>query len=188
MAENPLSGRGGEDTRRVRAEAIGNPGERRFRLLAIIDRETWVVWMEKEDLRRLGQALEQVLANLPDVDPGGASPSVGIEDFNIVTPRQMRAGRMELGYDEKSNRLILVAHDFEATGTSDSAFVCRLPPAVARDLAGEAATVVAAGRPRCPLCGMPVDADGHTCPKQNGHFPHRLEEFQEDDEDEDSTG
>ena len=29
--------------------------------------------------------------------------------------------------------------------------------------------IVAAGRPPCPLCGLPLDADGHICPRQNGH-------------------
>jgi len=29
--------------------------------------------------------------------------------------------------------------------------------------------VVAAGRPPCPLCGLPLDPDGHVCPRQNGY-------------------
>ena len=29
--------------------------------------------------------------------------------------------------------------------------------------------IVAAGRPPCPLCGLPLDTDGHVCPRQNGH-------------------
>jgi len=32
--------------------------------------------------------------------------------------------------------------------------------------------VVAAGRPPCPLCGNPLDPEGHVCPRQNGH--HRV--------------
>jgi uncharacterized repeat protein (TIGR03847 family) len=27
----------------------------------------------------------------------------------------------------------------------------------------------AAGRPPCPLCGLPLDVSGHVCPRQNGH-------------------
>ena len=29
--------------------------------------------------------------------------------------------------------------------------------------------IVASGRPNCPLCSRPMDADGHSCPRQNGH-------------------
>jgi uncharacterized repeat protein (TIGR03847 family) len=187
MSEDPIGKRGREEAQRVRAEALGQPGERRFRLMAVIDGETRIVWMEKEDLRRLGQALEQVLANLPESGSIEVESEFSLEDFEIETAKQIRAGRMELGYDEKTNRLVLIAHDIEAIDDNDPAFVCRLTPALARELAEEAATVVAAGRPRCPLCGRPIDPEGHTCAKQNGHFPHRLEEVQDDEDDEEPS-
>ena len=28
----------------------------------------------------------------------------------------------------------------------------------------------AAGRPPCPLCGAPLDPQGHICPRRNGHY------------------
>ena len=46
----------------------------------------------------------------------------------------------------------------------------RLSPAVARAFAKRALRVVAAGRPPCPLCGNPLDPEGHICPRQNGHL------------------
>jgi uncharacterized repeat protein (TIGR03847 family) len=36
-------------------------------------------------------------------------------------------------------------------------------------LARHGALVCAAGRPRCPLCGNPIDPEGHQCPALNGH-------------------
>jgi uncharacterized repeat protein (TIGR03847 family) len=36
-------------------------------------------------------------------------------------------------------------------------------------LARHGAAVCAAGRPRCPLCGNPMDPEGHRCPALNGH-------------------
>jgi hypothetical protein len=36
-------------------------------------------------------------------------------------------------------------------------------------LARHGALVCAAGRPRCPLCGNPMDPEGHRCPALNGH-------------------
>ena len=35
--------------------------------------------------------------------------------------------------------------------------------------AEEALRVCAAGRPLCPLCGGPMDPNGHPCPRTNGH-------------------
>ena len=36
-------------------------------------------------------------------------------------------------------------------------------------LARHAAAVCSAGRPRCRLCGLPLDPEGHKCPALNGH-------------------
>ena len=38
-------------------------------------------------------------------------------------------------------------------------------------LARHGAAVCAAGRPRCQLCGLPLDPGGHVCPALNGHRP-----------------
>ena len=35
-----------------------------------------------------------------------------------------------------------------------------------------AVSLVSAGRPPCPLCGRPIDPDGHMCIKTNGHKKH----------------
>jgi len=181
MADDPISS--GDEALQVKAEAVGEPGQRRFRLLAIIDRETRIVWLEKEQLARLAQALEQVLDNLPGRGPESSTPALVAKEFDIDTRHQIRAGRMELGFDENRKHLIIIAHDLEADDASAPAFVCRLTPGQARELAEEAAEVVMAGRPLCPLCGRPIDPGGHSCDKQNGHFPHRLDEVREDGDD-----
>jgi uncharacterized repeat protein (TIGR03847 family) len=40
---------------------------------------------------------------------------------------------------------------------------------MARAFIQRAQRVVAAGRPPCPLCALPLDPEGHICPRQNGH-------------------
>ena len=32
-----------------------------------------------------------------------------------------------------------------------------------------AKTIVSAGRPACPFCGLPIDPLGHLCPRANGY-------------------
>jgi uncharacterized repeat protein (TIGR03847 family) len=46
----------------------------------------------------------------------------------------------------------------------------RLTPDVARRFVNRAIEVVAAGRLPCPLCGQPLDPQGHICPRRNGHY------------------
>jgi uncharacterized repeat protein (TIGR03847 family) len=45
----------------------------------------------------------------------------------------------------------------------------RISAASARAFVARAERVVAAGRPPCPLCGLPLDPAGHICPRQNGY-------------------
>jgi len=45
----------------------------------------------------------------------------------------------------------------------------RISPGAARAFAQRALQLVSSGRPPCPLCGLPLDASGHVCPRQNGH-------------------
>jgi uncharacterized repeat protein (TIGR03847 family) len=40
----------------------------------------------------------------------------------------------------------------------------------ARGFVNRALSVVAAGRLPCPLCGQPLDPQGHICPRRNGHY------------------
>jgi uncharacterized repeat protein (TIGR03847 family) len=46
----------------------------------------------------------------------------------------------------------------------------RVTAAAARSFVQRAAQVVASGRPPCPLCGQPLDPQGHICPRRNGHY------------------
>jgi uncharacterized repeat protein (TIGR03847 family) len=42
--------------------------------------------------------------------------------------------------------------------------VVRMPVGTARAFAKRTREIVGAGRPLCPLCGTPIDPEGHTCP------------------------
>ncbi len=46
----------------------------------------------------------------------------------------------------------------------------RLTAEVARGFVNRALEVVSAGRLPCPLCGQPLDPQGHICPRRNGHY------------------
>jgi uncharacterized repeat protein (TIGR03847 family) len=46
----------------------------------------------------------------------------------------------------------------------------RLTAEAARGFVNRAIEIVAAGRLPCPLCGQPLDPQGHICPRRNGHY------------------
>jgi uncharacterized repeat protein (TIGR03847 family) len=46
----------------------------------------------------------------------------------------------------------------------------RMTADAARSFVNRALEVVSAGRLPCPLCGQPLDPQGHICPRRNGHY------------------
>ena len=164
---------------RVMVEAIGEPGSRRFRLVATIQNETIVLWMEKQQLQALGIALGQVLETISEPDSPFDEPD-GLEPFDFETRRQFRVGRLELGFDEASDRVIMVAHDLEDPDGNQIA--CRISRRQARDISADADMIVSAGRPICPLCLEAMGPGPHVCPGMNGHFPIHPDETLLEDE------
>jgi uncharacterized repeat protein (TIGR03847 family) len=156
------------DAWRVMVEAIGEPGSRRFRFVALIEQETVVLWMEKQQLQALGIALGQVLERVSEASIAGLHPDAFAE-FNLETRRQFRVGRMELGFDEASDRLVMIAHDIDEPG--QTRITCRITRQQALEISEDVEVIVNAGRPICPLCLEPMGPGPHVCPGMNGHLP-----------------
>lgn len=156
------------------ADAVGRPGERTFLLQARQGLDVATLIMEKEQVAALASSILQLLeelekerADLPALDQ--------IEAPNLREPLDpaFRVGQLGLGYDEKQDLLVLIA---QATAEAEAEAEKREPRArfyatraQMRSLSEHALQVVAAGRPDCPLCGQPIEPDGHFCPRTNGH-------------------
>jgi uncharacterized repeat protein (TIGR03847 family) len=95
-----------------------------------------------------------------------------------------RAGTLTLGWDTADDLIVLEAleltdeDDEDADGETladdddedgPDLLRVRFEPAAARAFIARAQRLVAAGRPPCPLCGQPLDPQGHLCPRRNGH-------------------
>jgi uncharacterized repeat protein (TIGR03847 family) len=162
------------DVRWANVEALGEPGQRRFRLLVSSGQETTVLWMEKMQVDALGRALEQLLDQLPDIVISDELSDVEPQ-FDLRSDRQFRVGKLEIGYDEERDRIVVIAYDLEEVETFGPAAVCRLTRNQAAEISEEADRVVAAGRPRCVMCGMPMGPGSHACANQNGHLREEYE-------------
>lgn len=162
------------DVRWANVEALGEPGQRRFRLLISSGAETIVLWMEKMQVDALGRALDQLLDQLPD-EPDAEDASDVEPQFDLRSDRQFRVGKLEIGYDETLDRIVLIAYDIEEPETFGPAAVCRLTREQSGEISDEAERVVAAGRPRCVMCGMPMGPGSHACANQNGHLREEYE-------------
>ncbi len=162
---------------RITADAIGEPGQRVFYFQARQGSMLVTLLCEKEQAQALAMGIEQILVQLAQKDPAkiGRPDEILAEDMALEEPIEplFRVGQMGLGYDEEHNLLVLVAQELlPEDQDQEEASVARFwfTPLQARTLAHHATDVVSAGRPRCPLCGAPMQPDGeHFCPRKNGH-------------------
>ena len=155
----------------VDAEAIGAPGERTFRLRAIAGGNHAALWMEKEQLSALGRAISRLLAERSARREEPAPSSGDLSAFGEHPDVDLRVVRLGLDFENDGERVLILADDEEAmTRGNTPAFRMEVGRSHARALVTQITDVVSAGRPRCPLCGQPIEGDGqHFCPGSNGH-------------------
>ncbi len=156
------------------AEAIGQPGQRRFRLLVMtMEGDSASLWLEKEQLVALGEAIENVLRDqgyeyqarpLDDIPP----PPV----FPLNTTFEFRLAQLSMGVDGDRRAVVLIAADGPDDESDTTTVTMNFDYRKAYELRRQITQVVAAGRPPCPLCTAPMDPSGHVCVKTNGHNPH----------------
>ena len=188
----------------VGVEAIGQPGQRRFRLFALVRDISVALWMEKEQLNNLSIALDRILAQLtegrilrteaqasPQPPPEGAPAN-----FPAKPTYEFQVGQLRISYDERRNLLVLISvpmeivmepgQDPQVILREDNSLSFRFTLQQAHYLTSSITILVSRGRPVCPLCKLPLDGGPHACVKQNGHreLEQVLEDEVEDIEDE----
>jgi uncharacterized repeat protein (TIGR03847 family) len=95
-------------------------------------------------------------------------------------------GTIGVSYDEELDRIVIVLEEVAGDAEDDDedvdvdvdvdeddgrALRIALTREQAAGFAIHATRLVEAGRPPCPLCGLPLDPAGHDCPRTNGHRP-----------------
>ncbi len=181
------------------AEAIGEPGQRRFRIFVQSARDSALMWMEKEQLNSLSLALDRFLAQVTDgqvlrteAQAGSRPIAAGIPtDFPTQPTYEFQVGQIKIHYDEGSTRfqlsavplqIVMERDEPQVVMDEDQALSFLFTHRQAQHLSSTIAQVVVSGRPVCPLCRTPLDGSSHACIKQNGH--REIVQIAEEDEDE----
>ncbi|MEU6342502.1 DUF3090 domain-containing protein [Streptomyces sp. NPDC046977] len=177
------------------AGTVGQPGQRTFFLQASAAGRTTSVALEKTQVEALAERIDELLDEVVRRTGGAApvpavAPSELADNAPLQAPveEEFRVGTMALAWDGAEERMILEAQalvEIEADDEDDLEAAeemllqdeengppllrVRLTGAQARTFAKRALDVVAAGRPPCPLCSLPLDPEGHVCPRQNGY-------------------
>lgn len=151
--------------------AIGRPGDRTFFLQARQGGQRVAVKCEKQQVGAIVQYLRKVLHDLPPAEnkalPGSLELVEPVEQAFVLGP-------IGLGYDRQADRLVvqleemgLVDDDGDELPGYDGHIRLYVTRGQAASFCDHAERVIASGRPDCQWCGLPIDPDGHPCPRMN---------------------
>ena len=166
------------------AGTVGQPGDRTFYLQASDEAgRTISVALEKSQVQVLADRMSELLDEVANRASVVVPPEADVDDLEPLTApvdEEFRVAAMGLAWDGSEEAVVVEAVaatdepiDEEAI-LSDSdegpdALRVTITPMAARAFVARARRVVAAGRPPCPLCSLPLDPNGHVCPRQNGY-------------------
>ena len=159
---------------RITADAIGEPGKRVFYLQARQGNQLVTVICEKEHVAALAQLVDDVLLSRAGDDADAVvEPDPAIHrgmDLEYPLEPVFRAGRVNLGLDQASGDLVVIAYEVIDEENDVPPSVARFwaTPAQMRAFSIHGWQVVMAGRPICAMCGEPIEPEGHFCPRKNG--------------------
>ncbi|TQJ61012.1 putative repeat protein (TIGR03847 family) [Arthrobacter sp. SLBN-83] len=165
---------------RVVIGTVGVPGARTFYLQVRTGKQIVTIAMEKQQAALLAEKIDDVLDQLNALEgnPFSVPTSTPIElvdnDPLEAVEEQFRTGAMSLGWDPTTAQVVIEAYPISDADDDDEALdqddaevpemvLVKMPVGTARAFTKRTREVVGAGRPLCPLCGHPMDADGHIC-------------------------
>jgi uncharacterized repeat protein (TIGR03847 family) len=165
------------------AGTVGEPGNRTFYIQAVHETRVVSVSLEKQQVAMLAERISALLVEINRRFGTPLPPETEVDDLDpLITPvdAEFQVGTMGLGWDAEAQNVVvelLAVSDteFDASVILDDsedgpdAVRVFLSPDSARQFATRSDRVISAGRPPCPLCDEPLDAEGHFCIRTNGY-------------------
>ncbi|MDQ1055781.1 putative repeat protein (TIGR03847 family) [Arthrobacter sp. SORGH_AS 212] len=168
---------------RVVIGTIGVPGARTFYLQVRTGKQIVSIALEKQQSAELAEKIDDILDQLGTIEgnpfsvPAGTPVELVDNDQLETVEEQFRTGAMSLGWDPATAQIVIEAYPIievdadsvtgEIPDVDDAdvpeMLLVRMPVGTARAFAKRTREIVGAGRPACPLCGYPVDPEGHVC-------------------------
>jgi len=170
------------------AGTVGMPGERSFFVQVSSAASSHTVALEKNQVETLAIRLNEMIK---DLRRGGIA---SLDELNLQLPKddaplefplneEFRVGIIGLLWEEEIQRIVI---EFQAIADSEitellsaeealliedapDLLVVHLRIAQARNFAARSTALVASGRQPCLFCGLPIDPQGHLCPRANGY-------------------
>jgi uncharacterized repeat protein (TIGR03847 family) len=146
------------------AGTVGPPGQRVFFFQARDGDIVVTLRCEKQQVAALAEYFDGLLDDLEPTPYG-----IAASDLQLAEPFEegWTVGPIGVAYDEPDDRIVVVLEELVEEEEEGASAKVRLTRAQVAAFVSRARVLVAAGRPPCRFCGLPLDPDGHMCPRMN---------------------
>jgi len=166
------------------AGTVGAPGERTFFIQARTGSRVVSVVVEKSQVIALGERTKIMLREIKKSDPTVVVKSNDIDDAPLEQPifEEFRAGVIAMAWDAENSMIVYELREatsndddngdevvFDEKDLSVDLLRVHVSPTQAASFSKRCLSLASAGRLPCPFCGIPIDPNGHLCPRSNGY-------------------
>ena len=162
---------------------VGEPGERTFFIQARTGARITSVGLEKLQAAALGDRIGVMLKEIKRANPLLALIKAPVDNDPLEQPifEEFRVGVIGLSFNSERDMVLVELQciteaqsdeeELAADAEDDAPDLLRvsLNLSQAEAFAKRTAVVVGAGRLPCSFCAIPIDINGHLCPRANGY-------------------
>lgn len=168
--------------------AVGLPGERTFFLQIRSAQKLSSVALEKSQVDALSERLRSLIREIRNsksasIDELSVSPLIDNSPLEFPIEEDFRVGIIGIRWDADSQRISIqiqaitneqivdLLDEEEASILEDAPdlIIANIRIHQAKSFIERSDAVLSAGRKICPFCGLPINIDGHLCPRANGY-------------------
>lgn len=155
---------------------IGQPGEREFYLQAKYRNGIHSFAIDKLQVTALADRMALLIGELKAADYRFENVIATNFEVPLIPEFQIGViGIIWMGTTEQVSldlqEIVQGDNDLIPIEEEDGPAIFRLlmSPDIANGFIGQSRKIVAAGRAPCPFCALPINKDGHLCPRANGY-------------------
>ena len=152
---------------------VGQPGEREFYLQIRSGSRLISAVLEKAQASALAARLDILLKQILSQDIALRIDKAERDDAPLEQPidQEFTIGAISIAYDDQGQRICIELFSIKDSDEDDETPDVTLNVTLSQTKAFVARTmaVVNAGRLPCPFCSIPIDPQGHLCPRANGY-------------------
>ncbi len=169
-----------DPTERFIVSAIGQPGEREFFIQVRSSDGINTLAVEKNQVIALTQRFEELIRELrrslmASSEDLLASPLMDDDPLELPIEQDFQIGIISIAWENSKIVVSIQAASqvedlvLEDLDSGPDLVIASLTINQVKGFCIRAKAVVSAGRVACPFCALPIDPNGHLCPRANGY-------------------